>query len=71
MVNKVNLVYYIGVCVPCFTTKRKINIEKCIDDLSPDLLAEPKLSRYFGMTKKECIKEFKLINNIKRMGVLK
>jgi len=67
--NKENLVYYVGVCVPCFTNKRYISISKDIDYLSPDLLAEPKLSKYFGMTKKECIREFKLINNIKRMAV--
>jgi hypothetical protein len=68
--NKQNLVYYIGVCKPCFTNKLYISIEKSIDYLSPDLLAEPKISRYYGMTKKECIKEFKLINNIKKMAVI-
>ena len=69
MINKANLVYYIGVCAPCFINKRYITIAKNIDGLSCDLLAEPKISRYYGMNKKECIKEFKLINNIKRMAV--
>jgi hypothetical protein len=68
--SKENLVYYIGVCVPCGASSKKISIAKNIDNLSCDLLAEPKLKRFFGMTKRECIKEFKLINNIKRMGVL-
>jgi hypothetical protein len=67
--NKQNLVYYVGVCIPYGTTKKLIDISKNIDYLSCDLLAEPKLRKYYGMTKKECINKFKLINNIKRMRV--
>ena len=67
--NKKNLIYYIGVCYPCGYDKRYITIAKDIDYISCDLLAEPKMQKYEGLTKKECIEEFKLINNIKRMAV--